>query len=190
MLVGEPYYSNVSAGRLRRPTLWQAARTSSPTKVPPWRSPSSSTTSSTGRRGSFKQREFSNIILNQCPPIVLTGKLFTEQLCVWVCGLLLQRCLVDPMSNHCHAGLERGSLACVLIGGKLQQCEFFPTILLCTVSTLTRCNSYIVLLRYITNLRENAEEGTKLLFEGGLDRVEDLDKVTKIFKNRWHSLGW
>ena len=31
--------------------------------------------------------------------------------------------------------------------------------------------------RYITNLRENAEEGTKLLFEGGLDRVEDLDKV-------------
>ena len=34
--------------------------------------------------------------------------------------------------------------------------------------------------RYITNLRENAEEGTKLLFEGGLDRVEDLDKVTKI----------
>ena len=74
--------------------------------------------------------------------------------------------------------------------GKLHQCELFPTILLCTVSTLTRCNSYIVLLRYITNLRENAEEGTKLLFEGGLDRVEDLDKVTKIFKNRWHSLGW
>ena len=33
------------------------------------------------------------------------------------------------------------------------------------------------LARYITNLRENAEEGTKLLFEGGLDRVEDLDKV-------------
>ena len=94
------------------------------------------------------------------------------------------------MSNHCHVGLERGSLACVLIGGKLHQCEFFPTILLCTVSKLTRCNSYIVLLRYITNLRENAEEGTKLLFEGGLDRVEDLDKVTKIFKNRWHLLGW
>ena len=34
-----------------------------------------------------------------------------------------------------------------------------------------------ILLRYITNLRENAEEGTKLIFEGGLDRVEDLDKV-------------
>ena len=32
-------------------------------------------------------------------------------------------------------------------------------------------------VRYITNLRENAEEGTKLIFEGGLDRVEDLDKV-------------
>ena len=35
----------------------------------------------------------------------------------------------------------------------------------------------LCLARYITNLRENAEEGTKLLFEGGLDRVEDLDKV-------------
>ena len=105
--------------------MWQAARTSSPTKIPPSRSPSSSTTSSTGRRGSFKQREFSNIILNECPPIVSTGNFFPEQLCVWVCGLLLHRCLVDPMSNHCHAGLERGSLACVLIGGKLHQCDFF-----------------------------------------------------------------
>ena len=65
---------------------------------------------------------------NRIPQLMqpwLTGKLFPEQLCVWVCGLLLHRCLVDPMSNHCHAGLERGSLACVLIGGKLHQCEFF-----------------------------------------------------------------
>ena len=38
-------------------------------------------------------------------------------------------------------------------------------------------NDNLCLARYITNLRENAEEGTKLLFEGGLDRVEDLDKV-------------
>ena len=30
---------------------------------------------------------------------------------------------------------------------------------------------------YITNLVENAPEGTTLLFEGGLDVVEDLDKV-------------
>jgi hypothetical protein len=30
---------------------------------------------------------------------------------------------------------------------------------------------------YITNLDENAVEGTKLQFEGGLDIVEDLDKV-------------
>ena len=29
----------------------------------------------------------------------------------------------------------------------------------------------------MTSLKENAEAGTKLLFEGGLDRVEDLDKV-------------
>jgi len=33
------------------------------------------------------------------------------------------------------------------------------------------------LFRYITNIKENAEEGSKLIFEGGLDRVEDLDKV-------------
>ena len=33
------------------------------------------------------------------------------------------------------------------------------------------------LFRYITNIKENAEEGTKLIFEGGLDRVDDLDKV-------------
>ena len=31
--------------------------------------------------------------------------------------------------------------------------------------------------RYITNLVENAQEGTMLSFEGGLDVVEDLDKV-------------
>ena len=30
---------------------------------------------------------------------------------------------------------------------------------------------------YITSVEENAEEGTKLKFEGGLDQVEDLDKV-------------
>ena len=35
------------------------------------------------------------------------------------------------------------------------------------------------LLRYITNIKENAEEGSKLIFEGGLDRVDDLDKVMK-----------
>ena len=33
------------------------------------------------------------------------------------------------------------------------------------------------LFRYITNIKENAEEGSKLIFEGGLDRVDDLDKV-------------
>ena len=32
---------------------------------------------------------------------------------------------------------------------------------------------------YITNLEETAVEGTKLIFEGGLDRVEDMDKVRK-----------
>ena len=31
--------------------------------------------------------------------------------------------------------------------------------------------------RYITSIEENAKEGTKLVFEGGLDKVEDLDKV-------------
>ena len=31
--------------------------------------------------------------------------------------------------------------------------------------------------RYITNIKENVEEGTKLTFDGGFDRVEDLDKV-------------
>ena len=30
---------------------------------------------------------------------------------------------------------------------------------------------------YITNIEENAEEGTKLKFEGDLDKVEDPDKV-------------
>ena len=30
---------------------------------------------------------------------------------------------------------------------------------------------------YIANLEENAPEGTILKFEGGLDMVEDLDKV-------------
>ena len=31
---------------------------------------------------------------------------------------------------------------------------------------------------YMTNLVENAPEGTILKFEGGLDMVEDLDKVS------------
>ena len=33
-------------------------------------------------------------------------------------------------------------------------------------------------LSYITNLVENTPEGTILKFEGGLDMVEDLDKVS------------
>ena len=28
---------------------------------------------------------------------------------------------------------------------------------------------------------ENAADGTPLIFEGGLDKVEDLDKVKKVF---------
>ena len=40
---------------------------------------------------------------------------------------------------------------------------------------------YLIILRYITNLVENAPEGTTLSFEGGLDVVEDLDKVS----NEW-----
>ena len=32
-------------------------------------------------------------------------------------------------------------------------------------------------ISYITNLIENAPEGTTLNFEGGLNMVEDLDKV-------------
>ncbi len=30
---------------------------------------------------------------------------------------------------------------------------------------------------YVTTLPENAVEGTPLVFEGGLDKVQDLDKV-------------
>ena len=30
---------------------------------------------------------------------------------------------------------------------------------------------------YITTIEENCDEGTRLKFEGGLDKVEDLDKV-------------
>ena len=30
---------------------------------------------------------------------------------------------------------------------------------------------------YVTSLPENAVEGTPLVFEGGLDKVQDLDKV-------------
>ena len=47
-------------------------------------------------------------------------------------------------------------------------------------SSLPGTRSPLSSVRYITNLRENAEEGTKLIFEGGLDRVEDLDKVFTI----------
>ena len=38
-------------------------------------------------------------------------------------------------------------------------------------------NMYFFVSSYITNLMENAPEGTTLSFEGGLDMVEDLDKV-------------
>ena len=38
--------------------------------------------------------------------------------------------------------------------------------------------------RYITSLPENAEEGTRLRFEGGLDTVEDLDKVNKTYVHK------
>ena len=31
--------------------------------------------------------------------------------------------------------------------------------------------------RYICSIEENAKEGTQLVFEGGLDKVEDPDKV-------------
>ena len=37
---------------------------------------------------------------------------------------------------------------------------------------------------YITSLEENAAEGTKLEFEGGLDIVEDLDKVSQLYAYR------
>ena len=30
---------------------------------------------------------------------------------------------------------------------------------------------------YITTIEENCDEGTRLKFDGGLDKVEDLDKV-------------
>ena len=43
-------------------------------------------------------------------------------------------------------------------------------------------NKYLLIpiyFRYITSIEENAKEGTKLVFEGGLDKVEDLDKVRK-----------
>ena len=38
-----------------------------------------------------------------------------------------------------------------------------------------------VCFRYITSIEENAKEGTQLKFEGGLDIVEDLDKVSTGF---------
>ena len=34
--------------------------------------------------------------------------------------------------------------------------------------------------RYITSVAENAVEGSRLVFQGGLDKVEDLDKVTSM----------
>ena len=50
---------------------------------------------------------------------------------------------------------------------------------------VNRIHGFNIPFRYIANLNENAEEGTKLLFEGGLDRVEDLDKVEYLcFLNR------
>ena len=35
----------------------------------------------------------------------------------------------------------------------------------------------IIIFSYITTIEENCDEGTRLKFEGGLDKVEDLDKV-------------
>ena len=35
----------------------------------------------------------------------------------------------------------------------------------------------MLFFRYITSVKENVEEGTRLKFEGSLDRIEDLDKV-------------
>ena len=35
--------------------------------------------------------------------------------------------------------------------------------------------------RYICSIEENAKEGTQLVFEGGLDKVEDPDKVFSWF---------
>ena len=35
----------------------------------------------------------------------------------------------------------------------------------------------MLFFRYITSVKENVEEGTRLKFEGGLGRIEDLDKV-------------
>ena len=32
----------------------------------------------------------------------------------------------------------------------------------------------------MTSIEENTAEGTRLVFEGGLDKVEDLDKVGKL----------
>ena len=48
----------------------------------------------------------------------------------------------------------------------LFQCLTFTDTLYCSL-----------LFRYICSIEENAKEGTKLVFEGGLDKVEDPDKV-------------
>ena len=44
--------------------------------------------------------------------------------------------------------------------------------------------------RYFTNLVENAPEGTTLSFEGGLDVVEDLDKVRNIELGVCIKISW
>ena len=79
------------------------------------------------------------------------------------------------MSNP---GLETGRCVCEL-AGKPHWCNrnVLPCMMHNQVLPGIHDDDNLCLARYITNLRENAEEGTKLLFEGGLDRVEDLDKV-------------
>ena len=42
-----------------------------------------------------------------------------------------------------------------------------------------RCFQSSFVFSYVTTLAENAVEGTPLVFEGGLDQVQDLDKVSK-----------
>ena len=62
---------------------------------------------------------------------------------------------------------------------------------LCNITLNTFCLSEIksilnhVCFRYITSIEENAEEGTQLKFEGGLDIVEDLDKVSTCILGTW-----
>ena len=46
----------------------------------------------------------------------------------------------------------------------------------------------LIIFRYITSIEENAKEGTKLQFDGELDKVEDLDKVKQIKNQSMHAL--